>query len=141
MKKIAFTSVLIFFIAYANAQVMQSKAAWSTIAVPQLRCWECKERLDHYLIREKGPGEDAGIIKWTINMNNGTLRIQYIPDRMPLDYIRVAIANAGFDADTVKAEEDSYKLLPPVCKRKEDGGGAVKGCTVPPEDRVGDKRK
>ena len=40
------------------------------------------------------------------------MRIQYVPDRMPLSYIRTAINNAGFDADSTKAEPDSYKMLP-----------------------------
>ena len=137
MKKILFILALMLSAATINAQVMQAKAVWATITIPQLRCWECKERLEQHLITEKGPNEDAGIVKWTVYMNSGTLRIQYIPDRVTLDYIRVSIANAGFDADTVKAEPDSYKRLPNVCKKKEDGGGPVKGCTLPPELRVG----
>lgn len=137
MKNLVFVLMLILFSASVNAQVMQAKQQWGTISIPQMRCWECKQRLEQYLTREKGPQGDAGIVRWTINMNNATLRIQYIPDRITLDYLRTSIANAGFDADTVKAEEGSYKRLPPVCKHKEDGGGRVKGCNLPPQDRVG----
>jgi periplasmic mercuric ion binding protein len=137
MKHVIFLAALFFLSSYTQAQVMQQKAQWATINVPQLKCWVCKERLEQYLLKEKGPSGDAGIIKWTINMNAGTMRIQYVPERMTLNYIRVAINNAGFDADTTKATEDAYKILPPVCKRKEDGGGPQKGkpCNIPPEQQ------
>ena len=137
MKYIIFLATLFFLNSSIQAQVMQQKAVWSTINIPQLKCWTCKEKLENYLLKEKGPSGDAGIIKWTINMNAGTMRIQYVPDRMTLDYIRVAINNAGFDADTSRANEDSYKTLPPICKRKEDGGGPQKGkpCNLPPDQR------
>ncbi|MEO8117624.1 MAG: hypothetical protein ABI653_08225 [Bacteroidota bacterium] len=137
MKKY-FSIIIILLIGNnAHAQVMQEKQVWATISVPQMKCWECKERLDNYLLREKGPTDDGGILKWTINMNNATLRIQYVPDRISLDFIRTAINNAGYDADSTTAEEDSYKKLPPICKRTEEGGGPQKGvnCKIPPKDR------
>ena len=94
----------------------------------------CKEKLDQYLLTEKGTGDDAGIVKWVVNMNAGNIRIQYVPDRMTLDYIRVSMNNAGFDADSTKATDDAYKMLPPICKRSQDGGGPQKGkpCNMPP---------
>jgi hypothetical protein len=57
-----------------------------------------------------------------------------MPDRVTPDEIRTAMNNAGFDADTTKAEPDVYKVLPPICKRPEDGGGPQKGkpCHIPP---------
>jgi mercuric ion binding protein len=137
MKKILTAIMLLLFLQKAQSQVMQQKAVWATISVPQMKCWTCKERLDNYLLQEKGPQGDAGILKWTINMNTATIRIQYVPDRITLDYIRTSINNAGFDADSTKAEPDSYKMLPPICKRKEDGGGPQKGkpCNIPPENQ------
>ena len=120
-----------------QAQVMQGKPQWATISVPQLKCWECQQRLNQYLIREKGPNADAGIVQWKMDLRNGSLKIQFIADRMPLDYIRTAIANAGFDADTVTAEPDAYKRLPPSCKKATDGGGfgPFKFCNLDPADR------
>ena len=137
MKKLLIASMFMFIGCALNAQVMQAKATWITISVPQMKCWECKQRLENYLTREKGPQGDAGIMQWNINMNSATVKIQYYADRITPDYLRTVIANAGFDADSVKAEPDSYKTLPNVCKKKEDGGGATKGCNLPPEDRSG----
>ncbi len=135
MKKFLVTALLFAACIAARSQIMQQKPQWVTLSVPQLKCWVCKDRFENYLLREKGPNDDAGIIKWTINMNAGTIRIQYVPDRISPDYLRTAINNAGFDADSSKAEEDSYKKLPPLCKRAEDGGGPQKGkpCNIPPE--------
>lgn len=137
MKNVCFVLVLFAFAVQSKAQVMQQKAQWATVSIPQLKCWTCKERLEQYLAREKGPNGDAGIVKWVINMNAGTMRIQYVPDRITLDYIRTAINNAGFDADSTKAEPETYKTLPPLCKRAADGGGPQKGkpCNIPPDNQ------
>src|SRR4029079_13293374 len=110
MKKILLIAVLFVFALNSNAQVMQQKAQWATISMPQLKCWVCKEKVDQFLLTEKGPNADAGIVQWTISMNTGILKIQYIPDRITLDYIRVTLNNAGYDADTTKAEPDAYKM-------------------------------
>ncbi len=138
MKKIVslLAAMMVFYT--ANAQVMQAAPVWSTISIPQLKCWECKDRLDIFLQGVTGPNSDGGIIKWTPNMNTATLKIQYYPDRITLAYIKTEIANDGFDADTVLADADAYKTLPAICKRKLDGGGQKKGsppCSLSPEDR------
>jgi hypothetical protein len=129
--------IILFVTVNVQAQVMQAKAQWATIKIPQLKCWECEQRLNHYLIREKGPNTDAGIIQWKTDLRNGALKIQFFADRITLDYIRTAIANAGFDADTITAEPDSYKRLPNPCKKATDGNGfgAFKYCNLDPADR------
>jgi periplasmic mercuric ion binding protein len=125
MKKLlAIAAIMIGFAAKAQEQKPESVL----LTVPQMKCWECKDRLEKYLKREEG------IIDVRCNMSAGTVRIKYWPGRMPLVNLKTAINNAGFDVDDMKATEDSYKSLPPICKRKEDGGGPVKGkpCTLPP---------
>jgi len=138
MKKIVFALLLFCSVKAVNAQVMSAKPQWATLNVPQLKCWECKDRLDKYLLQETGPNGDNGILKWTANMTSGTLKIQYVPDRITLDYIKTAINNAGFDVDSTTATEDAYKKLPPICKRAAEGGGQIKGqppCKLPPNER------
>src|SRR4051794_9859512 len=138
--KYLITVVLFFLAANSYAQVMQSKPQWAIIKVPQLKCWECEQRLNQYLVREKGPNTDAGIVQWKMDLHNGAIKVQFIPDRITLDYIRVAIANAGFDADTVLAEADTYKKLSPACKKATDGSGfgPFKFCNLEPADRPKD---
>lgn len=106
----------------ANAQAQLPKAVWVTIKVDKFKCPTCTELLDQYLIRENRSSMNAGMLKWQIKFNAGFIRVQYLNDRTNEKAIRVAINNAGFDADTEKATEDSYKMLPKNCKRKEDGG-------------------
>ena len=118
----------------SKAQVMAAKQEWITIKSANLKCWECKERLDRYLVLENNAIFEKGLIQWRINLISGEIRLQYIPDRVTPDDIRAALNNAGFDADTEKASEEAYKKLPPICKRVEDGGGPQKGkpCHLPP---------
>ena len=131
MKKLLVMAIAILTISAASAQ--NRKPLWATIQTPNLRCWECKLRLENYMKREMSQ-TDAGIIKMQINMLSGTTRIQYWPDRVNLNYIQTAFNNAGFDADSTKATEDAYKLLPPACKRNQEGGGPKKGkpCHIEP---------
>ena len=138
MKKILFSLLFFGSVTAVNAQVMSAKAQWITLNVPQLKCWECKDRLDKYLLRETGATGDNGILKWTVSMTSGTLKIQYVPDRITPDYIKTAINNAGFDVDSTTATPDAYKTLPPICKRAAEGGGQIKGqppCKLPPNER------
>ena len=69
----------------------------------------------------------SGVIKMQINLISGTTRVQYWPDRVNVNYIQTAFNNAGFDADSTRATEDAYKLLPPACKRINESGGPKKG--------------
>lgn len=134
MKKII-TIIIVIIVLGFKSFAQQRKPEWATLKTPNLRCWTCKQRLEDYMAREIGQTE-SGIIKMQINMLSGTTRVQYWPDRVNLNYIQTAFANAGFDADEIKAEPDSYKRLPPACKRVEDGGGPKKGkpCHLQPEE-------
>lgn len=130
-KHLTFSFLLIAISISVNAQ--QPKAEWVTIKSPNLKCWECKEVVDKYLLLEKG-ATDGGVMQWKINLLQGEIKVQFLPDRASADGIRTALNNAGFDADDSKATEDAYKKLPPACKRSADGGGPQprKPCHVKP---------
>jgi mercuric ion binding protein len=118
---------------YVAVNAQQVKPEWVTIKSANLKCWECKESLDKYLLKEKGI-QESGIVQWKINLLQGEIRIQYLPNYVTPDVLRVAMNNAGFDADAEKAEPEAYKKIPPACRRAEDGGGPQKGkpCHVEP---------
>lgn len=128
-----FVVIIISFCMNISANAQNKKPEWATIKTPALKCWQCKDRVEDYFKMEISQTE-GGIIKLQINSLSGTSRVQYWPDRVNLDYIRTIFANAGFDADEMKAEPDSYKKLPKVCKNAEDGGGPEKGkpCHIKP---------
>jgi mercuric ion binding protein len=132
MKRLV-SALLLTAAMYFTAGAQQQKPEWVTIKSANLKCWECKERLDKWLLKEKGITE-SGITNWKINLLQGEIKVQYLPNYITPDGIRVSLNNAGFDADAEKAEPDAYKKLPPSCKRAEDGGGPQKGksCHVQP---------
>ena len=59
-----------------------------------------------------------------VNWRRKETTVKYLTERINIDEIKTAIANAGYDADDVPANEDSYKRLPKTCKKPEDGGPA-----------------
>lgn len=133
MKKILFLAGCL--LAGINAlQAQQPKPEWVTIKSANLRCWECKEKLDKYLLMENKANMESGMMTWKINLLQGEIKVQFLPDRTSAPAIKAALNNAGFDADADKAEPEAYKLLPPICKRAEDGGGPQprKPCHVQP---------
>ena len=115
------------------AKAQQVKPEWVTIKSGNLRCWECRDALDKYLLKEKGLTE-SGIVQWKINLLQGEIKIQYLPNYIAPDGLRTTLNNAGFDADQEKAEPEAYRKIPPSCKRAEDGGGPQKGkpCHISP---------
>lgn len=131
MKKIIVALLVLISVYDASAQ--SAKAEWVVLKSNNLKCWECKDVLDKYLTKEKD-NTDGGIVQWKINLLQGEVRIQYLPDRTSADEVRAAVNNAGFDTDKEKALDEAYKKLPPSCKRAEEGGGPQlrKPCHVKP---------
>ncbi len=131
MKKI-FVALLFLIVAH-TASAQSAKAEWVILKSNNLKCWECKDVLDKYLTKEKDNTE-GGIVQWKINLLQGEVRIQFLPDRTSADEVRAAVNNAGFDTDNEKALDEAYKKLPPSCKRAEEGGGPQlrKPCHIKP---------
>lgn len=135
-KKICLILLISLSVHKLSAQVMAAKPEWVTIKTPNIRCWECKDKLEKWLIVENKANMQSGLIQWKFNLLAGEIRFQFLPDRVSVDEIRIALNNAGFDADDEKAEESAYKKLPPICKRNEEGGGPQKGkpCHIEPQE-------
>jgi hypothetical protein len=58
-----------------------------------------------------------------VDYKRKTTKVTYLTERTNIENIKTAIANVGYDADDVTANEESYKKLPTCCKKTEDGGG------------------
>jgi copper chaperone CopZ len=115
MKKIFISLIAIAVFAYSgSAQVKASLTA--KIKTPTVGCEDCKTRIETYLKRYDG------ITYVMVNWRRKETTVKYLTDRINIEEIKTAIANAGFDADEVPANEDSYKRLPKTCKKPEDGG-------------------
>lgn len=124
MKKILITALI--FAGFAATSVAQTKAVETAkIKTPNVLCEDCKKRLTTYLDRYDG------ITSININTHKGEVQVKYLTDRINIEEIKTAIANAGFDADDVPANPDAYKRLPKSCKKAEDGGGHPKPKVAP----------
>jgi copper chaperone CopZ len=119
MKHILITALSV--VSFITASFAQTKALETArIKTPNVLCEECKKRLTTYLDRYDG------IQYLNINFRKGEVQVKYLTDRIDIEQIKTAIANAGYDADDVPANEDAYKRLPKSCKKFEDGGGHPK---------------
>jgi periplasmic mercuric ion binding protein len=88
-----------------------------TIKVPTVQCESCKTRIENFMSREEG------VNKVVVDYKRKTAKVTYITDRTNVENLKTAIANLGYDADDVTANQESYKKLPLCCKKPEDGGG------------------
>jgi periplasmic mercuric ion binding protein len=110
MKKIKFTLIaLLGFVLSTSAQMKVSEKV--IIKTPTLQqCDECIEKLQLLLSREEG------VTTIKINAKKKEITFTYLTDRTNKENLKVAIANLGYMADDIEAEETAYKRLPKCCK-------------------------
>ncbi len=118
MKQVFSLIVAIAFASIAGAQ--QKTVVTAKIKTPNALCEVCKTRIETYVKRIDG------IMLVNVNYRKGETTVKYLTDRTNIEEIKTAIANMGYDADDIPANEDSYKRLPITCKKSEDGGGHPK---------------
>lgn len=107
MRSAALT-VLSFFVFVAAAFAQSQKVE---IKTPTIQCEMCKNKIETYLKRE------PGISSIKVDVKKKTTTVVFIKDRNNIEQIKTAIANAGYDADDVTADEEAYKRLPKCCKK------------------------
>jgi copper chaperone CopZ len=112
--------VILSFLAFCFAGIVtaQTKSVQTAkIKTPTVQCEMCKNRIETYLKRYDG------IISIVVNYKKKETTVKYVTDRTDIEQIKTAIANAGYDADDVPANGESYTKLPQCCKKPDDGGG------------------
>lgn len=72
---------------------------------------KCVKKIEDYLKFEEG------VIKSLVDFKQKKTTVSYLADRTNLENVKTAIANAGYDADDVKADKDAYEKLPKCCKK------------------------
>ncbi len=109
MKSITLTVLSLFaFIAVGFAQSQKV-----VIQTPTIQCDMCKNKIEGYLKRE------PGVSSVKVDVKKKTTTVVFLKDRNNIEQIKTAIANAGYDADDVTADESAYKKLPKCCKKPE----------------------
>ncbi|HRQ52171.1 MAG TPA: heavy-metal-associated domain-containing protein [Agriterribacter sp.] len=113
MKKFALLVTLFCGMAW-GATAQAKKPVTVKIATPTVQCEQCKKNIENYMKHE------YGITRVNVNYKRKETTVTYLPDRTNIENVKTGIANVGYDADDVKANEDSYKKLPTCCKKPED---------------------
>lgn len=109
MKKGLLLFVLALSISFVSL-AQQKKPLIVKIQTPTAQCEECKQRIEEYLKYEEG------VTKVVVYPRSKYTMVTYFADRTNIENIKAAIANVGYDADDVTADEDAYKKLPKTCK-------------------------
>lgn len=119
MKAIKLTIVAL--IGFVTGSFAQQKAVQKVvIQTPTVQCEMCKEKIEKYLSRE--PGVSA--VK--VDYKKKTTTVTFLSDRNNIEQLKTAIANAGYDADDVTADETAYNKLPKCCKKPTAPNPAIK---------------
>ena len=109
MKSLLLTLFVFFSFAF-SASAQQKTAGKAVISTPGLTCDACKMRVERALFKQ------YGISSYKVDVKKKTTTVAWVTDRTDIEQIKTIIANAGFDADDVTAEESAYKRLPATCK-------------------------
>jgi len=117
MKKLTLLLLMSFAISAAVTAQVKKGIQTVTIKTPTVQCESCKKRIEGYMLREDG------VSKVVVDYKRKTTKVTFNSERTNIENIKTAIANVGYDADDVTANEESYNKLPSCCKKTEDGGG------------------
>lgn len=113
--KVISLSLLLAICAVSTGFSQQQKVSGkAVIKTPTVLCDVCKERLEFFISHE------AGVTSVKVNTRQKTTTVTWLNDRTTLENIKVAIANLGYDADDIEAEEGSFKRLPKNCRLHKD---------------------
>lgn len=82
-----------------------------TISTPTVQCEMCKQRIEKYMVREEG------VSKVNVDYKKKQTKVTFYAERTNIENVKTAIANAGYDADDVTANEEAYEKLPKCCKK------------------------
>ncbi|WP_160715691.1 heavy-metal-associated domain-containing protein [Chitinophaga solisilvae] len=113
--------LLVAAVGMATAQQKKKSLLTAKISTPTVQCESCKNRIERYMSQEEG------VESVKVDIKKHITTIKYWDDRTNIENVKTGIANAGYDADNITANPESYSKLPTCCKKPEDGGGMDKG--------------
>ena len=115
MKYVQLTIVGLFLLCLTSV-AQQKTSGKAIINTPGMLSEECKAKIEQSLFKQ------YGIVAYKADLKKKNVTVTWLTDRTDIEQIKTMIANVGFDADDVTAEEFAYKRLSPACKilKKED---------------------
>ena len=103
MKILSLSFIALFCIVSVSFAQQQKVSGKAVIKTPTVQCETCSDRLTFFLSRE------YGVSSVKVNFKQKTTTVTWLNDRTTLENIKVAIANLGFDADDIEAEESARR--------------------------------
>ncbi|HTF04356.1 MAG TPA: heavy metal-associated domain-containing protein [Bacteroidia bacterium] len=117
MKAIASMTILLAVLFLAPAHLAAQKSKHDTVKIKtSAECEMCKTKVETEVGRMKG------VKSATLDLTTQVLTVTYNSSKTDPGKIRTVIANVGYDADDVKANNRAQKKLPDCCQP-----GAEKG--------------
>jgi periplasmic mercuric ion binding protein len=108
--KIVYISLIAIFAFNLSATAQAKVKDQATIKVPGLHCDLDKDRIERSIFKLDG------MIKYKIDVKRKTVFIVWLTDRTNIETLKTEIANTGYDADDIKAEESMRKRIPAACR-------------------------
>ena len=115
MMKFVQATLVGLFLLCLTATAQQKTTAKAIISTPGMICEECKAKIEQSLFKQ------YGILSYKADLKKKNVTVSWLTDRSDIEQIKTMIANVGFDADDVTAEEFAYKKLSPTCKTQKVG--------------------
>ena len=97
-------------VSFAQYQQTQKVSGKALIKTPTILCEKCQEKVEFFI------SHTEGVTSIAVNIRKKTTTVTWLNDRTNLENIKTAIANLGYDADDIEAEEYAFKGLPKQCK-------------------------
>ena len=105
-------STILAFLLMINFCFAQKKAVEKVmIPTPTVQCDMCKGKIEKWMAHQDG------VQSVKVDIKKKTTTVQYVTARTNEENLKTQIANAGYDAGDVKADEDAYNRLPKCCKK------------------------
>lgn len=97
-------------VSFAQYQQTQKVSGKAVIKTPTILCEKCQEKVEFFISHR------PGVTSVAVNTRKKTTTVTWLNDRTTLENIKTDIANLGYDADDIEAEEYAFKRLPKACK-------------------------
>jgi copper chaperone CopZ len=82
----------------------------ATISLETMKCQMCASFVQHAAKKVDGVSE------MDVDLERKVGTVRFDPEKTSLDIIELAIANAGYNANETKRDEEVYATLPDCCK-------------------------
>ncbi len=115
LKNITLLTLVLALFSFVNlkAQNPASPSKTATVVIKTSgECDMCKEKIESTL------GKMSGVKKVTLDVATKDVTVEYITKKTSPDKLRKALAEIGYDADDVKANNRAQRDLPACCQPK-----------------------